>query len=82
MLRINEILDKIQPEYSLEAIMIKLKFGYVGYGMRKPTSMENNFVIGKIECTRRRGRPPFRWMSGVKGVITEVTRNRTRMDGN
>ena len=65
----KEILEKIQPEYSLEAMIIKLKLGYVGHVLRKPTSMENNIMIGKIEGTRRRGRPRTRWMDGVKEAV-------------
>ena len=45
----KEILEKIQPEYSLEAMIIKMRLGYVAHVLRKPTSMENNIVLGKID---------------------------------
>ena len=65
----KEMLEKIQPEYSLEAMIIKLRLGYVGHVLRKPTSMENSTMLGKTEGTRRRGRPRTRWMDGVKEAV-------------
>ena len=79
----KEILEKIQPEDSLEAMIIKLRLGYVGHVLRKPTSMENSIMLGKTEGTRRRGRPRTRWMDGVKeavgmklGQLKEVVKDR------
>ena len=79
----KEILEKIQPEYSLEAMIIKLRLGYVGHVLSKPTSMENSIMLGKTEGTRRRGRPRTRWMDGVKeavgmklGQLKEVVKDR------
>ena len=79
----KEILEKIQPEYSLEAMIIKLRLGYVGHVLRKPTSMVNSKMLGKTEGTRRRGRPRTRWMDGVKeaagmklGQLKEVVKDR------
>ena len=50
-------------------MIVKLKLGYVGHVLRKPTSMENIIMLGKTEGTRRRGRPRTRWMDGVKEAV-------------
>ena len=65
----KEILEKIQPEYSLEAMIIKSRLGYVGHVLRKPTSMENTIMLGKTEGTRRRDQPRTRWIDGVKETV-------------
>ena len=50
-------------------MITKLRLGYVAHMLRKPTSMENNIMIGKIEGTRRKGRPRNKWMDGVKEAV-------------
>ena len=63
----KEILEKIQPEYRLEAMIIKLKLGYVGHVLRKPTSMENSIMLGKTEGTPEKGSTPYQmdgWCEG------------------
>ena len=47
---------EISPEYSLEGLMLKLKFQYFGYHIRRTDSLEKTVVLGKIEGGRRRGR--------------------------
>ena len=59
------ILKKISPEYSLEGLMLKLKFQYFGYLMRRPDSLEKTLMLGKIEGARRRGRQRMRWLDGI-----------------
>ena len=49
------ILRKINPEYSLEGQMQKLKLQYFGHVMRKVDSLEKTLMLGKIEGRRRRG---------------------------
>ena len=49
------ILKEISPEYSLEGLMLKLKFQYFGHLMRKTDSLEKTLMLGKIEGRRRRG---------------------------
>ena len=44
------------PEYSLEGLMLKLKFHYFGYLVRRADSLEKTLMLGKIEGRRRRGR--------------------------
>ena len=49
------ILKEISPEYSLEGLMLKLKFQYSGHLMRSTDSLENTLMLGKTEDRRRRG---------------------------
>ena len=48
-------LKEINPEYSLEGLMLKLKLQYFGYLMRRDDSLEKILMIGKTEGRRRRG---------------------------
>ena len=51
----QSILKEINPEYSLEGLMLKLKLQYVGHLMRKASSLEETPMLGKMEGKRRRG---------------------------
>ena len=51
----QSILKEISPEYSLEGLMLKLKFQYFGHLMRRTDSLEKTLMWGKIEGKRRRG---------------------------
>ena len=54
--RFNQsILKEISPEYSLEAMMLKLKLQYFGHLMRRTDSFEKTLMLGKTEDWRRRG---------------------------
>ena len=59
------ILKEISPEYSLEGLMLKLKFQYFGHLMRRANSLEMTLMLGKIEGRRRRGRQRMRWLDGI-----------------
>ena len=48
-------LKEINPEYSLEGLMLKLKFQYFGHMMRRADSLDKTLMLGKIEGRRRRG---------------------------
>ena len=52
----QSILKEINPEYSLEGLMLKLKLQYFGHPMQKTDSFEKTLMLGKIEGGRRRGR--------------------------
>ena len=52
----QSILKEINPEYSLEGLMVKLKLQSFGYLMRRADSLEKTLMLGKIEGGRRRGR--------------------------
>ena len=49
----QSILKEISPEYSLEGLMLKLKFQYFGHLMRRADSFEKTLMLGKIEGSRR-----------------------------
>ena len=58
------ILKKINPKYSLERMMLKLKLQYFGYLIQRPNWLEKNLMLGNIE-SRRRGRQRMRWLDGI-----------------
>ena len=58
-------LKEINPDYSLEGLMLKLKLQYLGYLMRRTGSFEKTLMLGKIEGGRRRGQQRMRWLDGV-----------------
>ena len=61
----QSILKEITPGYSLEGLMLKLKFQYFGHQMRRADSLEKTLMLGKIESKRRRGRQKMRWLDGI-----------------
>ena len=61
----QSILKEISPEYSLEGLMLKLKFQYFGHLMGRTDSLEKTLMLGKIEDMRRRGRQRMRWLDGI-----------------
>ena len=56
---------EINPEYSLEGLMLKLKLQYFGHPMWRTDSLENTLMLGKIEGKRRRGQQRMRLLDGV-----------------
>ena len=58
------ILREINPEYSLEGLMVKLKLQYFGHLMRTDL-LEKSLMLRKIEGRRRKGRQRRRWMEGI-----------------
>ena len=61
----QSILKEINPEYSLEGLMLKLKLQIFGYLMRRIDLLEKTLTLGKIEGRRRRGRQRMRWLDGI-----------------
>ena len=59
------ILKEINPEYSLEELMLKLKLQYFGYLMQRTDLLEKTLMLGKIEGRRRRERQRMRWLDGI-----------------
>ena len=51
----QSILKEINPEYSLEGLMLKLKLQYFGHLMKRADSLEKTLMLGKIESRKRRG---------------------------
>ena len=64
--RFNQsILKEISLEYSLEGLMMKLKFQYFGHLMQRTDSLEKMLMLRKIEGGRRRGGQRMRWLDGI-----------------
>ena len=59
------ILKEINPEYSLEGLMLKLKLQYFGYLMQRADPLKKTLMLGKIEGRRRRGRQRMRCLDGI-----------------
>ena len=66
---IQSILKEISPEYSLEGLMLKLKFQYFGHLMRRTDSMEKTLMLGKIVGGGRRGQQRMRWLDGITDSV-------------
>ena len=62
-------LKEINPEYSLEGLMLKLKLQYFGHLMQRTDSLEKTPMLGKIEGGRRRGQQRMRWLNGITDSI-------------
>ena len=61
----QSILKEIRPGYSLEGLMLNLKFQYVHHLMRRVDSLEKTLMLGEIGGRRRRGRQRMRWLDGI-----------------
>ena len=63
------MLKEINPEYSLEGLMLKLKLQYFGHLMQRTDSLEKTLMLGKIEGRRRRGRQRMRQLDGITDSV-------------
>ena len=77
----QSILKEINPEYSLEGLMLKLQ--YFGHLMQTADSLEKSLTLGKVEGKRRRGHQRMRWLDGIThamdmnlGKVWEMVRER------
>ena len=61
----QSILKEINPEYSLEGLLLKLRLQYFGHLVQRANSLEKTLMLGKIEGRRRRGRQRMRWLDGI-----------------
>ena len=79
----QSMLREINPEYSLQGLMLKLKLQYFSHLMRTADSLENFPMLEKIEGRRRRGQQRMRWLDGIisamdmnLGKLGEIVRDR------
>ena len=61
----QSILKEINPDYSLEGVMLKLKLQYFGHLLRRDNSLGKMLMLGKIEGRRRRGKQKMTWLDGI-----------------
>ena len=65
----QSIFKEINPEYSLEGLMLKLKCQYFGHLMDRANSLEKILMLGKIEGRRKRGRQRMRWLDDITDTM-------------
>ena len=65
----QSILKDINPEYSLEGLVLKLKLQYSGHLIQRADSLEKTLMLGKIEGRRRRGQQRMRWLDGFTDSV-------------
>ena len=61
----ESIVREINPQYSLEGLMLKLKLQYFGHMMQRANSLEKILMLEKIEGKRRRGQQRMRWLDSI-----------------
>ena len=61
----QSILNEINPEYSMEKLMLKLKLQYFGHLIQRTDSLEKTLILRKIEARKRRGRQRMRRLDGI-----------------
>ena len=72
-------LKEINPQYSLEGLMLKLKLQYFGHLMRRAGSLEKTLILGKIEGRRRRGPQRRRWLDRITNSVDMSLRKHQEM---
>ena len=70
----QSILKEINPEYSLEVLMLKLKLQYFGHQMGWTNTVEKTLMLGKIEGGRRRGQQRMRWLNSINSMDMSLSR--------
>ena len=68
----QSILKEVNPEYSLEGLMLKLKLQYFGHLRQRTNSFEKTLILGKIQDRKKRGWQRMRWLEGIIDSMTWV----------
>ena len=61
----HSIIKEVNPEYSLEGLVLKVKLQYFGHLMQRTNSLEKILMLGKIEGRRKSGQQRIRWLDGI-----------------
>ena len=61
----QSVSKEINPEYSMEGLMLKIKLQYFGHLMGRANSLEKTLMLGKTEGGRRKGQQRIRWLDGI-----------------
>ena len=69
---------EINPEYSLEVLMLKLKLQYIGQLMQRANSLEKTQMLGKTEGRRKRGQQKIRWLDGITYSSMDMSLNKLK----
>ena len=69
----QSVLKEINPKYSLEGLILKLKLQYFGHLMWRADSLKKTLILGKIEGRRRRGQQRMRWLASITDSGHEQT---------
>ena len=67
-------LKEMNPKYSLEGLMLKLKLQYFGYLMQRANSLENTLMLGKTEDKRRRGQQRIRLLDSITDSMDKTSK--------
>ena len=65
----QSVLKEINPKYSWEGLMLKLKLQYLGHLIQRADSLEKTLMLGKIEGRRIRGKQRLRWLGGITNLV-------------
>ena len=65
----QSILEEINPEYSLEGLMLKLKLQYFDHLMQRGDALEKTLMLGEIECKRGQRRQRMRWLDNITDLM-------------
>ena len=65
----QSIVKEVNPEYSLEGLMLKLKHQYFGHLMQRSDSLQKILMLGKTEDRRRRGQQRMRWLDDITDLM-------------
>ena len=72
----QSILKEINPEYSLEGLMLKLMFQYLSHLIHRANSLKKSLMLEKTEGKRRRGQQSMRWLGSITNSMDMMSLNK------